>query len=201
MVAAAETGRVSATYDAVVAARAGIENLTPSELTTEISTGAVVVVDVREPGETADGIIPCAVRIPRGVLEFRAERDAAGRDTELHPDRRVVLYSGRGARSALAAVTLHGLGYRDVAHLDGGLRAWIAAGGAVQRTGRSRFAAVELIAPNDRDTFVRVRLAGAWVGDLLAPSRADRDALLAAVVGGAVSVLRNPVDLTAPGVC
>ena len=121
MVAAADTGRASATHDAVVAARAGIENLTPADLTREISAGDVAVVDVREPGETAEGIIPCALRIPRGVLEFRAE---SRRTAELHPDRRVVLYSGNGARSALAARTLQGLGYCDVAQLDGGLRAY-----------------------------------------------------------------------------
>jgi rhodanese-related sulfurtransferase len=178
----------------VVAARAGIENLTPAELTREIAAGGVVLVDVREPGETADGIIPSAVRIPRGVLEFRAERDTAGHGTDLHPERRVVLYSNDGARSALAAVTLHGLGFRDVAHLDGGLRAWIAAGGPVHRPGRPTVPTVELVAPDDRATFVRVRLDGTWVGDLLAPSRAERDVLLAALVGGGVSVLRRPVD-------
>jgi rhodanese-related sulfurtransferase len=190
----ADTGRVSATHDAVVAARAGIENLTPAELTHEITGGGVVLVDVREPGETADGIIPSAVRIPRGVLEFRAECDAARHDTDLHPKRRVVLYSSNGARSALAAVTLHGLGYRDVAHLDGGLRAWIAAGGPVHRPGCLAPAPVELVAPDDRATFVRVQLDGTWVGDLLAPSPAERDVLLAALVGGGVSVLRRPVD-------
>jgi rhodanese-related sulfurtransferase len=120
-------------HEAVVAARAGIENLSPAELTREMAAGDVVLIDVREPGETADGVIPSAVRIPRGVLDFRADADAAEHGTDLRPERRVVLYSGNGERSALAAVTLHGLGYRDVAHLDGGLQAWVAAGGPVGR--------------------------------------------------------------------
>lgn len=198
MAALADTGRVSTTRERVVAARAGIENLTPADLTRELSGGDVVVVDVREPCETSEGIIPSALRIPRGVLEFRAE---SHHGAEMHPDRRVVLYSGSGVRSALAACTLQGLGYRDVAHLDGGLRAWIAAGGPVRPISQLMTGTVELIAPDDRATLVRVRLSGAWVGDLLVPSRAERRALLAALVGGGVTVLRQPAELTAPSAC
>jgi rhodanese-related sulfurtransferase len=190
--AVADTGRAAATHDAVVAARAGIENLTPADLMRELSGGEVGLVDVREPYETGEGIIPSALRIPRGVLEFRmGSQHSAG----LGPERRVVLYSGCGARSALAAVTLQGLGYRDVAHLDGGLRAWIAGGGPVQPTRQFWSVPVELIAPADRRTFVSVRLAGAWVGDLVTPSSADRDALLAALIGGGVSVLRHGAEV------
>jgi rhodanese-related sulfurtransferase len=36
----------------------------------------------------------------------------------------VILYCNRGSRSALAARSLQDLGFRDVAHLDGGIKAW-----------------------------------------------------------------------------
>jgi rhodanese-related sulfurtransferase len=108
----------------VTAARAGIENLTADELADELETGGPVVVDVRELGESADGVVFGAVRCPRGVLEFYAD---GGRAPFERRDR-IITCSRRGARSALAAATLQDIGYIDVAHLDGGLRAWIASG-------------------------------------------------------------------------
>ena len=42
----------------------------------------------------------------------------------LRPDRRIILYCGSGGRSALAAKTLHDMGYSDVASLAGGYAAW-----------------------------------------------------------------------------
>ncbi|MBW3562311.1 MAG: hypothetical protein KY437_07420, partial [Actinobacteria bacterium] len=46
---------------------------------------------------------------------------------------RTILYCASGGRSALAAAMLRQMGYRDVAHLDGGLTAWEADGRAVER--------------------------------------------------------------------
>jgi rhodanese-related sulfurtransferase len=108
----------------VTAARAGIENLTADELAHELATGDPLVVDVRELGESADGVVVGALRCPRGVLEFYADAGAGGFDR----GRRVITCSESGARSALAAATLQELGYDDVGHLDGGLRAWAASG-------------------------------------------------------------------------
>lgn len=109
----------------VTAAKAGIENLAPADVAVELDNADVLLVDVREPGETAHGVIPGAVLVPRGMLEFHA-----GGTTPTHLDgfdqgRRVILYSGAGSRSALAARCLQELGYCDVAHLHGGLTAWL----------------------------------------------------------------------------
>ena len=57
----------------VAAAKATIENLTPADLAGELAHPDVLLVDVREPGETDNGIIPGAVLVPRGMLEFRAD--------------------------------------------------------------------------------------------------------------------------------
>jgi rhodanese-related sulfurtransferase len=43
---------------------------------------------------------------------------------EFDPERRIVVYCASGGRSALAADTLQRMGYRKVAHLDGGFKAW-----------------------------------------------------------------------------
>lgn len=82
----------------------------------------VVIVDVRERDEFVDGHIEGTEFIPRGFLDLRIE--------SLIPDktRPVVLYCAGGTRSALAARTLHELGYEDVASMRGGFAAWKQAG-------------------------------------------------------------------------
>ena len=51
---------------------------------------------------------------------------------ELNPDQRVILHCASGGRSALAVLALRELGYTNVAHLDGGFKAWQAAGKPVE---------------------------------------------------------------------
>ena len=113
----------------VRAARERVENLSPAEVAAELGSPDVVLVDVREPGEQlADGVIPGALAAPRGMLEFHADPASPYHLPELTPQRRVILHCKSGARSALAAATLLDLGYTRVAHLDGGIAAWRAAG-------------------------------------------------------------------------
>jgi rhodanese-related sulfurtransferase len=115
--------------DLVAAARGQVENLPPVAVAAELDAGSVVLVDVREPVERDDqGVILGAVHVPRGMLEFRADPSSPAHLSELSPERRVILHCASGGRSALAAMTLAAMGYRDVAHLDGGLAAWREAG-------------------------------------------------------------------------
>lgn len=114
--------------DLVAKAKAEVENLTPAQVADERDNGAVVV-DLREPAElAADGMIEGAIHAPRGMLEFWADPSSPYHRPELDPARRTVLYCASGGRSALAARALAELGYRDVAHLDGGIKGWIQAG-------------------------------------------------------------------------
>jgi len=77
-----------------------------------------VLIDVREEYEYEVSHIGGSVHICRGTLEMSVEHDYPDRATAL------ILYCGRGDRSALAGVTLRQLGYRSVASIDGGLHAW-----------------------------------------------------------------------------
>ncbi len=45
----------------VTAAKAGIENLSPADVQGELDQSNVLLVDLREPHETKDGVIPGAV--------------------------------------------------------------------------------------------------------------------------------------------
>lgn len=107
----------------VSAARAEIENLSADAVAAEIENGAVLV-DLREADEVAAGMIPSAIHIPRGMLEFRADPTSPYHDDRLDPSKRVVVHCASGGRSALAAKTLKDMGYESVAHLDGGINAW-----------------------------------------------------------------------------
>jgi rhodanese-related sulfurtransferase len=118
----------------VAEAKRDIENLTVEQVDSELSSGQAVVVDLREPGERAEsGTIPGAVHAPRGMLEFYADPTSPYHKAELDPYRRTVVYCASGGRSALAVKTLRELGYTDVAHLDGGIKAWVASGRTVAR--------------------------------------------------------------------
>lgn len=74
------------------------------------------VVDVRNPGETAGGVIPAAVTMPLSRLTSRL--------SELDPTRPTVVYCGSGYRSSIAASVLAAAGFDDVSDLLGGYEAW-----------------------------------------------------------------------------
>jgi rhodanese-related sulfurtransferase len=123
--------RAATAADLVAAAQARVRALTPRETADAVAAGAVLL-DVREREELElEGTIAGAVHVPRGVLEFVADPASPLHDLRLAPRRPVVIYCSVGGRSALAADTLRQLGYGDVAHLDGGLGAWVAAGFAL----------------------------------------------------------------------
>jgi rhodanese-related sulfurtransferase len=118
----------------VASAKDQIDNLNPEQMARQAADGALVV-DIREASERAEtGAIPGAVHVPRGLLEFKADASLPTHHPDLDPSRRIILYCASGGRSALAALTLEHLGYGDVAHLDGGIQGWIAAGRSTEIT-------------------------------------------------------------------
>ncbi len=117
----------------VAEAKQRVSNLGVEQVAAEMAGGDAVLVDLREPEERAQqGSIPGAVHAPRGMLEFYADPTSAYHRPEFAPDRRVILHCASGGRSALAADTLQQMGYTNVAHLDGGIRAWKEAGQPVE---------------------------------------------------------------------
>ncbi|MDQ3396339.1 MAG: rhodanese-like domain-containing protein [Deinococcota bacterium] len=123
-----------AAKDMVAEAKGRIENLMPDQVEKELQRPDVVLVDLREAAEREqDGMIPGAVHITRGMLEFRADPSTPYHNAALQPERRVILHCASGGRSALAAATLQEMGYTDVAHMDGGFKAWQAEGKPVEK--------------------------------------------------------------------
>ncbi len=117
----------------VAEAKGRVQNLSPEQVAAEIDRADVTLVDIREDDERVQsGAIPGAVRAPRGMLEFWADPTSSYHREEFSPDRRTILYCASGGRSALAADTLQGMGYGNVAHLDGGIKAWKEGGRPVE---------------------------------------------------------------------
>ena len=80
--------------------------------------GRALFLDVRETDEYAQGAVPGALHLPRGMLELQVE----GRVPD--KDRKIVVYCAGGTRSALAAQALSQLGYTDVVSMAGGFNKW-----------------------------------------------------------------------------
>lgn len=87
----------------------------------------VFVLDVREPFETAAGILPGARLIPLGQLPARWSEVAQANE--------VVVYCAAGARSLQAAAFLREKGVFNATSMSGGISAWMDAGGRVVRPG------------------------------------------------------------------
>jgi len=114
-------------------AKQHIECLTPEAVAAELARG-VLLVDVREPGEReTNGCIEGGRSVPRGVLELHADPASPAYDAAFDRKQRIILHCASGGRSALAGHTLRLMGFEDVAHLEGGLAAWIASGLPVAR--------------------------------------------------------------------
>lgn len=109
----------------VTAAKDHIRNLSPAGVSHALEVTDAVLLDLREEAEIPrTGVIPGAIRAPRGMLEFYADPTSPYHMEELRPTRPVILYCASGGRSALAGRSLQQLGYVDVAHLEGGIKAW-----------------------------------------------------------------------------
>lgn len=109
----------------IAEAKASITEVTAREVQAALARGeSLALIDIREQNEWNLGHAAPAQYIGRGVLESQIE-------AKVPRDARVVLMCASGNRSALAAVTLHEMGYENVASLAGGFRDWVASGGEV----------------------------------------------------------------------
>lgn len=109
-------------------AKTRIRELTVADVKAMLDRGERFhLVDVREDHEWANGHLPHATHLGRGIIE---------RDIESAiPDHgaAIVLYCGGGFRSALAADNLQRMGYTGVLSMDGGWRGWTEAGYPVEK--------------------------------------------------------------------
>jgi len=109
-------------------AKARIRQIDMAEYQRMLAAGSPhVLVDVREDEEWAAGHAAAAVHLGKGIIERDIESAVPHKDVAL------VLYCGGGYRSALAADALQKMGYTNAISLDGGWRAYQAAGLPVKK--------------------------------------------------------------------
>ena len=77
-----------------------------------------LVLDVREPGETANGKIAKATQIPVGSIGQRIS------ELDKHKEKHVIVYCKNGTRSGIACKDLTKAGFDHVYSLNGGITAW-----------------------------------------------------------------------------
>ncbi|MCU0646367.1 MAG: rhodanese-like domain-containing protein [Gemmatimonadaceae bacterium] len=110
----------------IAEAKSKIREVTVADVQALTASGtAFALVDVREGNEWQMGHIPGAVHLSRGTLEGAIE-------ARVPREQPIVLYCASGNRSALAAVNLQEMGYASVSSMAGGIKAWVAAGGALE---------------------------------------------------------------------
>ena len=97
-----------------------VQNLTPEDVARGLIEGRILLVDVREPNETAVESYPDAVIVPLSAFDPSDIPDPQGK--------RVVFACRSGRRSVTASLAAQDQGYPYKAHLAGGILAWKAAG-------------------------------------------------------------------------
>jgi len=117
----------------MAAAQAAVPMIAPEDVTLLVNQGKALVVDVRDGTEVqASGKVKGALHVPRGFLEFKADRESPAYDPAFQKRKTIIVYCASGARSALAGKTLKDMGYTDVRNL-GGFQDWVMSGGAIER--------------------------------------------------------------------
>lgn len=103
-------------------ARARVREVSVAEARAALEKGEARLIDVREDREWDAGHAAGAEHLGKGVIERDVEKAVPDRDAP------IILYCGGGFRSVLAAESLGRMGYRNVASMAGGWRAWREAG-------------------------------------------------------------------------
>lgn len=93
-----------------------MKEITAKEVEAILSTGKYLnIIDVRESDEIAIGIIPGAIHIPLGLVEYRMQ--------DLDKSKEYILVCRSGARSSKAVNYLESNGF-NVTNMIGGMLSW-----------------------------------------------------------------------------
>ena len=106
-------------------AQKSIETLSSAEVKTLYENKEITLIDVRDIREIwKEGTIENSKHIPRGMLEFWLDPESSYYKANKMKDiKKMVLFCALGFRSALATKSLVDMGFKNVAHVDGGFDA------------------------------------------------------------------------------
>ncbi|SFS66978.1 Rhodanese-related sulfurtransferase [Sulfitobacter marinus] len=119
--------------DYLDAANAVVPKMDAKDAIAKHAEGNGVFIDVRDSADIANsGTIKGAHRVPRGMIEFRADpKVEALYNPIFQKDAEIYLICGAGGQAALSGKTLHDMGYKNVTNI-GGFSDWKDAGGPTE---------------------------------------------------------------------
>ena len=92
----------------------------------------VVLIDLREDQERRkSGVIPDSLHVPYPDVEESLKSDGVLGQVAQETGKRLVFYCAYGERSAMAVQAAHAAGFDTARHINGGMQAWLRAGGPV----------------------------------------------------------------------
>ena len=96
--------------------------MSPPEIKEALNKKEVTLIDVRDIRELwKEGTIEDSKHIPRGMLEFWLDPNSTYyQSNKIKEIKKMVLFCALGWRSALAAKSLVDMGFKNVAHVEGG---------------------------------------------------------------------------------
>ena len=102
-----------------------IETLNATEVKKLAENNVITLIDVRDIREIwKEGTVENSKHIPRGMLEFWLDPKSTYYQSHKIKDiKKMVLFCALGLRSALATKSLVDMGFKNVAHVDGGFDA------------------------------------------------------------------------------
>ncbi len=106
-------------------AKKSIETLSPDEVKRLYENNEITLIDIRDIRELwNEGTIEDSKHIPRGMLEFWLDPESSYYNANKIKDiKKMVLFCALGFRSALATKSLSDMGFKNIAHVDGGFDA------------------------------------------------------------------------------
>ena len=102
-----------------------VETLSPKKVKQLFDEKEITLIDIRDIRELwKEGTIEHSKNIPRGMLEFWLDPESSYyKKNKVQDIKKIVLFCALGLRSALATKSLVDMGFKNVAHVDGGYEA------------------------------------------------------------------------------
>ena len=116
---------IKSSQDLVNEANQLIETLDSIKVKSMVDNNECVLIDVRDIRELwKEGTVKNSKHIPRGMLEFWLDPQSSYfKENKFDPNKKMVLFCALGMRSALAVKSLVDMGFKNVAHVNGGFDA------------------------------------------------------------------------------
>ena len=116
---------IKSSQDLVNEAEQIIETIDPSKVKLMTDNNECTLIDVRDIRELwKEGTVKNSKHIPRGMLEFWLDPESSYyKENKFDPNKKMILFCALGMRSALATKSLVEMGFKNVAHVEGGFDA------------------------------------------------------------------------------